>query len=267
LTRWPSPRADPQLPTARTPLPGTQLNSGIARATVRSAATSIEGVPAEFAGYIAQSIRRVGLNNLHAAITVLGMGCEGGLVGFELNDGGATGRFCTAWERCSEYRPSWLAHLPRPDHPLDGWEVVSDQFGEEWGRRRFLGRVENQRQLRSALAELLLAAQSVLGVLPPWLWCLQVAPPLPDALVGHNGHRWVNLYQLGNGGLTTPPAPPKFVGCSEVGYIAHVSGECDWHTPCDGLIGCYTNTPTLLEPCPGCAGAQMLLRRPASEQR
>ena len=230
--------------------------SASAEANVRAAASSIEGVPAEFAGYIAQAIRRIGIRSLTADVSVLGAACDGGWASLVIDDLKATGLVCAVWDTQGR-RPLWAESFSRP--PKSGRHgSVLDSNG--WLYQRTLGSVNNPRLLRGAVTELLLASQTVFGILQPWMWYLNLAPFGSQLLDGNSpdAQVMVDLRSLGNGGITIPPPAPKFVGCSEEGAICHELGECEWHSPCEGLRGCGTSVRRS-SPCSGCGGIGTLL--------
>ena len=231
---------------------------GIASATVRSAASCVEGVPPEFAGYIGQVIRQAGVRTFSVEISVLGAGCEGGWASIEVVDLQASGHVCASWATSAE-RPYWTQrfHHGRVLQPR-GWTLDDDG----WLYRKPLGHIDHQRSLRSAVADVMMTAQAVFGLLPPWLWYLSIGLPTHGRPDGAGASPMIDLRRLGNGGITVPPAGTTiFPGCSEEGHIAHSIGECDVHAPCVGLLGCRTSE-RLTEPCGGCDGLETLMRRP-----
>jgi hypothetical protein len=83
---------------------------GMATATVRSAARSVEGVPPEFAGYVGRTIRLAEVKTFTVEISVLGAGCDGGWATIEVTDLEASGNVCASWS-VGDGRPGWARRL------------------------------------------------------------------------------------------------------------------------------------------------------------
>jgi len=222
---------------------------------VRSTSTSIEGVPAEFAGYLVQILRR-GVRDCFLVAHIDGSGCDGGWAGFELRDLVPHASVCASW--CTEdLRLEWATHFlgQDPEWPkTQGWRL--DDESETYQRE--FPKLYDPASARHVMQNVMLAAQSVFGIVPPWLWTLEISGSAlnrpgdyPDSF---------DLHKLGNGGRSAPPGPTVYPCCTEVGYLAHVGGACDLHLPCQQLVGCGTDNRTVVETSGDCESMLAFIR-------